>query len=156
MKYFFPVLMAFVILAGFLLATTPYIAEYFYPSPQNMIKKARPEEAVAALQRWFDSPKAQFVDVQALQKLNEGKRRAYFSFSVERAPVEHFISTLKLTQKELTSGVMEQLFKDTSVSWWHPEALERKTYFTGVHSENLVNLIYNAETQRGVLLISTP
>ena len=142
---------------GLVLALTPFVADKFFPTPKNSVRQAKPEAAAMALKRWFKSPDAQFIAVQAINKKTPESTTSWFSYSVGRAPVEKYILDKKLTQKELTADVIATTFstKQTPASWWQPEALAQKTYFTGEDQSRIVSLIYSPETKRGVLVTRT-
>ena len=60
--------MGLAIFMGLVLALTPFVADKFFPTPENSVRQAKPEAAAMALKRWFQSPDAQFVAVQAINK----------------------------------------------------------------------------------------
>lgn len=163
MKTLGTILMAVVILAGLILAITPFVADRFFPIPENMVRQAKPEAAANALKRWFNSPDADLVDVQAIQqqsvKTGNGVKqpytRSWFAFSVSRRPVEKFILGKKLEQKELNAATLDKLFDAASppASWWQPAALNQQTYFEGVDQGKHIALIYNPDSKRAVLVI---
>lgn len=170
MKTFASILMAIVILAGLVLAITPFVADKFFPIPENTVRQAKPEAAANALRQWFNSPDAGFIDVQAINhsslktsaqpESGQGQRMvntAWFAFSVGRNPVEKYIISKKLEQKDLTQKVLEETFfvNQPPASWWQPQALAQQTYFTGEDQGRNVSLIYSPESKRGVLVTTT-
>jgi len=157
MKTFATIFMGLAILMGLVLALTPFVAGKFFPIPENSVRQAKPEAAAMALKQWFQSPNAQFIAVQAINKKTPKSSTSWFSYSVGRGPVEKYILNKKLTQKDLTAEVMATTFstKQTPASWWHPEALTQKTYFTGEDQGRIVSLIYSPESKRGVLVTRT-
>ncbi len=146
--------MGFVILVGLIFAITPFVADKFFPIPENTVRQAKPEAAAMALKQWFQSPDAPFVAVQAINKKTPTSNTAWFSFSVGRGPIEKYIMSKKLTQKELNKDIMGISFSTNQppASWWQPEALAQKTYFTGEDQGRVVSLIYSPESKRGVLV----
>ena len=157
MKTLSTIVMGIVIVAGLFLALTPFFAEKFFPVPENATRVAKPEAAVMALQQWFKSPDALITDVQAINKSSKDSTSSWFSFSVGRRPVEKYILTKKLTQKTISPEVLETTFfvNNPPASWWHPSAVNQKTYFSGSDQGRSVALIYNPDTKRGVLVTST-
>jgi len=157
MKTFTTIFMVLAIFMGLVLALTPFVAEKFFPLPENAVRQAKPEAAVMALKQWFQSPDAQFIAVQAINKKTPKSNTSWFSYSVGRAPVEKYILDKKLTQKDLTAEAMATTFstKQAPASWWQPEALTQQTYFTGEDQGRIVSLIYSPESKRGVLVTRT-
>ncbi len=157
MKTLSTVLMAIVILAGLVLALTPFVADKFFPVPKNAIRVAKPDAAIMALQQWFQSPDAFITDVQAFNKSNIDGSSSWFSFSVGRRPIEKYILNKKLSQNILTQEVLDATFftSNPPASWWQPTAVNQETYFSGSDQGRSVALIYNPETKRGVLVTST-
>ena len=157
MKTLSTIIMGFAIIAGFILAITPFVADKFLPMPENVVRQAKPDAAIMALQQWFKSSDALFTDVQAINKSTGDDSLSFFSFSVGRSPVERYILDKKLEQKPLSVGVFETTFYNTAspASWWQPDVIDQETYFTGVDQERFVSLIYNPASKRGVLVIST-
>ncbi len=153
MKYILPIVMAMTILAGITLAITPWALDYFFPIKENVIRDADSEEAEDALARWFLSPDANFIDVEAARKQSKTRSTAWFVFKVKRNAVERFIHAKKLKQLDLTEEVLNTTFSASSPprDWWKPRALTRTSYFKGVDQGRELALIYNAETQQGVL-----
>ncbi len=154
MKTLATVFMGFVILMGLILALTPFVADKFFPVPENSVRQAKPEAAAMALKQWFKSPDAQFIAVQAINKKTPKGNTAWFTFSVGRRPIEKYIIDKKLIQKELTNDIMVNTFStdQAPASWWQPNALAQKTYFTGEDQGRVVALIYSPESKRGVLV----
>lgn len=154
MKTFTTLFMGLAIIAGFVLAFTPFIADKFFPVPENVVRQAKSEAATQALKQWFKSPNALFTDVQAVNKSSKEKRVSWFAFSVGRRPVEKFILSKKLKQVSLTEELLKSTFftHERPVSWWQPEAINQKTYFTGNDQGRQVSLIYNPDSKRGVLV----
>ncbi len=157
MKTFTTIFMIITIVMGLVLALTPFVADKFFPTPENSVRQAKPEAAAMALKQWFKSPDAQFIAVQAINKKTPKSTTSWFSYSVGRAPVEKYILDKKLTQKDLTAKVMATTFSTEQVpaSWWQPEALTQQTYFTGEDQGRIVSLIYSPESKRGVLITRT-
>lgn len=157
MKTFSTIFMIIAVIAGFVLAVTPFVAEKFFPAPKNVVRQAKPDAAAMALKQWFNSPDAQFINVQAINKESPEAKTAWFSFSVGRRPVETYILDKKLVQKELSNDILTHIFyeKNRPASWWQPAALNQQTYFTGIDQGRQVSLIYSPETKRGVLVTTT-
>ena len=156
MKTLSTIIMGFAILAGLILAITPFVADKFFPVPENVVRLAKTDAAVMALQQWFKSPDALFTDVQAINKCTADDKTSWFSFSVGRNPVEKYILTKKLQQLPLTVDVFETIFfsNNPPASWWQPEAIDQQTYFSGEDQGRSVSLIYNPASKRGVLVTS--
>ena len=154
MKYLLPFIMAITILAGITLAITPYALDYLFPIKENVIRDADPEAAADALGVWFVSPDAQFTDVHAARKQSKVQSTSWFGFNVDRTSVERFISAKKLQQLDLDESVLESTFAASAPprEWWKPRTLTRQSYFTGIDQGRTVSLIYNAETQQGLLV----
>ena len=81
---------------------TPFVADKFFPVPENVVRLAKTDAAVMALQQWFKSPDTLFTDVQAINKSTADDKTSWFSFSVGRNPVEKYILAKKLQQLPLT------------------------------------------------------
>lgn len=146
--------MAVVIFAGVLLSTTPLILGYFFPMPKESFQLAKPDEAASALQRWFNAPEVEFKQVQAArERLVDVGINSYFTFETGSEAVTSFIRLKRLQQRELTDEVMQQLFVNPKINWWQPAGLQRETYFSGEDKGILLYLIYNAQLQRGFLLV---
>lgn len=147
--------MVLVILFGLVLALTPFIGSIFFPQPEVSTQMAKSEVSRSALARWFNAPVAAFVDVHAIKQVSPERSLSRFSFSTPADVVRSFISTKKLKQKGLSDEVMQRIFSDKNISWWQPEALGRETWFNGQDQGRLLSLIYNAKTERGVLVIES-
>ncbi|HIP94814.1 MAG TPA: hypothetical protein EYH20_05705 [Leucothrix sp.] len=154
MKTFTTIFMVLAIVAGFILAITPFVAEKLLPMPKDVVRVAKPEAAAIALKQWFNSPGALFTDVQALNKSTNNKRTSWFSFSVGRRPIEKYIIDKKLQQTELDNNHLKTVFFTESrpASWWQPEAIAQETFFTGEDQGRKVSLMYNPDSKRGVLV----
>ena len=154
MKYFLPFIMALTILTGIVVALTPYAFDYFFPIKENVIREADPEAAADALNIWFLSPNADFRDVQAARKRSKVKSTSWFVFKVKRNAVESFIGAKKLEQLDLNEEILNTTFFATSPprDWWKPKSLTRSSYFKGIDQGRHLALIYNAETEEGVLV----
>lgn len=150
--------MILAIIAGLALALTPFVADKFFPVPENTIRQAKPEAAAMALNRWFNEPDALFVAVQAINKTSESGTTAWFTFSVGRGPVERYILQKKLQQQPINGEVLKDVFysKNPPATWWHPDAIDQETYFTGKDQGRIVSLMYNPTSKRGVLVAATP
>lgn len=161
MKTFASIFMGLAIIVGLILALTPIVGSLFFPVPENTVRQAKPDAAAMALKQWFQSPDAQFIAVQAINKtsiVNDVKQNtSWFSFSVGRRPVEKYIINKKLAQQDLSTDILNSVFtlNNRPASWWQPEALAQKSYFTGSDQGRLVSLIYNPESKRGVLITTT-
>jgi hypothetical protein len=157
MKYFFPILMALVIMVGLGASLTPYIAEQFFPSGQTRFQKANADDAKEALAAWFGVVSTEFSDVNAIRHQSAQQNRRWYRFSTGRTPVEQFIKRMRLEQLELSDEVLnsEFLTDKPPVAWWQPETLQRKSYFRGNDGANLIKLIYHAQQQSGYLLVET-
>jgi len=149
--------MVLAIFAGLVLALTPLIANKIFPVPETAVRQAKPEAAAMALKRWFQSPDAPFIDVQAINKQTPTSNTAWFTFSVGRAPIEKYIVSKKLTQKELSPEILETTFfsKNPPASWWQPSAIVQETYFTGIDQGRKVSILYSPDSKRGVLVTTT-
>lgn len=154
MKTISTIIMGLAILVGFILALTPFVADKFFPVPESTVRQAKPDAAAMALKQWFQSPNTPFIAVQAINKKTPTSNTAWFSFSVGRAPIEKYIMSKKLIQKELNKDIMGITFStnQSPASWWQPEALAQQTYFTGEDQGRVVSLIYSPESKRGVLV----
>ena len=157
MKTFSTFFMGLVIVAGLVLALTPIIGSIFFPTPENVVRQAKPEAAAMALRSWFKSPDALFIDVQAISKKTADKAVSWFSFSVGRRPIEKYIIDKKLTQEKLSAEILNNEFFNTSkpASWWQPDAIGQETYFKGKDQGRFISLLYSPESKRGVLVTST-
>ncbi|MCK5812978.1 MAG: hypothetical protein KAH03_01920 [Cocleimonas sp.] len=154
MKYILPIVMALTILSGITFAITPWALDYFFPFKENVIRDADSEVAEDALGRWFLSPNANFMDVEAARQQSKVRSTAWFIFKVKRDAVERFIGSKKLKQLELNEEVMSTTFHSNTPprDWWQPKALTRTSYFKGVDQGRELALIYNADTQQGALV----
>ena len=154
MKYILPFVMAMTILAGITLAATPHLLDYFFPIKENVIRDADSEAAEDALGRWFLSPDANFMKVEAARQQSKIRSTSWFVFQVKRKAVERFITAKKLEQLELTDNILNTIFYANSPprAWWQPTALTRSSYFQGVDQGRKLALIYNAETKQGALV----
>lgn len=154
MKYFLPFVMALTILAGITLAITPFALDFFFPVKEDVVRDADPEDAEDALAVWFLSPDAYFSNVHAARQQSKVRGISWFAFKVKRTPVERFISAKKLQQSELTASILKYTFyaDQPPREWWKPKTLSRETYFHGVDQGRELALIYNAETQQGMLV----
>ena len=154
MKTLTSIIMGLAILVGLVLAITPFVADKFFPIPENTVRQAKPDAAAMALKQWFQSPDAPFIAVQAINKKTPSSNTAWFSFSVGRAPIEKYIVAKKLVQKELNKDIMGITFSmnQPPASWWQPDALKQQTYFTGEDQGRIVSLIYSPASKRGVLV----
>ena len=157
MKTFSTFFMGLVIIAGLILALTPIIGSVFFPTPENVVRQAKPEAAAMALKLWFKSPDAPFIDVQAITKKTADKTVSWFSFSVGRRPIEKYIIDKKLTQESLSTEILEKEFfnKAKPATWWQPDAIKQETYFKGDDQGRFISLLYSPESKRGVLVTST-
>ena len=149
--------MILAVLAGLILALTPFIADKFFPVPENVVRQAKPEAAAMALKRWFNEPDALFVAVQAINKTSANNNTAWFTFSVGRGPVERYILQKKLQQQALNENILKDIFysQNPPATWWHPDAISQETYFTGKDQGRTVSLMYNPTSKRGVLVTTT-
>ena len=157
MKTFSTIFMILAIVAGLVLALTPFIADKFFPVPENAVRQAKPEAAAMALKRWFKSPNAPFIDVQAINKSTSTDKTSWFSFSVGRRPVEKYILDKKLVQTDLNQAILDNTFfnKNPPASWWQPDAIIQQTYFMGEDQGRFVSLLYSPDSKRGVLVTTT-
>lgn len=153
MKKLAPGIMFIAILLGFVLALTPIIGSIISKDDAPTAIRGKADAIQSALAEWFDAPKAAFVDVRGIRQTQKGRVIARFSFSTPPEVVRAFITKRQLEQKELTESAMQKVFIDTSIPWWKPNALQRKTWFTGNHQNKILSLIYNEKTQRAVLVI---
>ena len=154
MKYILPIVMAITILAGFSLALTPWVLDYFFPIKENIIRDADSEDAEDALRRWFLSPNANFMGVEAARQQSKTRATSWFIFKVKRAAVERFIRSKKLKQLDLTEKILNTTFYTSAPprNWWQPKTLTRTSYFKGIDQGRELALIYNAKTQQGALV----
>lgn len=157
MKYFFPVLMALVIMVGLGASLTPIIAEQFFPSTASRYQKANPDDAKEALATWFGVSSKDFTEVNAIRHQTTERNTRWYHFVTNRKPVQQFIKRMRLEQLNLNDTVMQQSFMAIipPVDWWKPASLQRESYFTGKDGGSVIKLIYNAETETGYLLIES-
>lgn len=157
MKYFFPVLITVVVLSGLVLTFTPFVAEQLLPSPTTSMRQADPQQIKQALANWFGTSASAITQAQGISLLTAEGTTAWFEFSTDRQGVERFIVTNHLKQQELTSAIMQDFFTNAKppAEWWQPTSLQRQTYFSGTEQGREVGLIYNAETQKGFLIVYT-
>ncbi|MCK5725360.1 MAG: hypothetical protein KAH22_00890 [Thiotrichaceae bacterium] len=145
--------MIIVILLGFVLALTPIIGSIIFKDDASSTIRGKEGAIQSALAEWFDAPKTLFVDAKGIRQIRKDRVIARFSFSTPPDVVRAFITKRQLKQKELTASAMQKVFIDTTIPWWKPDALQRKTWFTGHHKKKILSLIYNEKTQRAVLVI---
>lgn len=157
MKYVFPTLMAFVILAGVSLTLTPYIAEQFFPASKTGLRAANPERAKQALADWFGTTPANLTQAQAIHQRSTQGNTSWFMFATERSAVEYFIRQNGLKQQELNPEILQNTFmtQQPPAPWWQPAALARETCFLGSDAEHDIGLIYHAELKTGFLVVRT-
>lgn len=155
-KYLPQILMGLVILFGLILAITPYVADYVLPASGEEVRQARSKDVAQALKTIFQSPDADISDARAIHKKTQTSKTAWFSFRTVRKPMQRFVHARHLKQKDLTEDILNTAFykNNPPVSWWQPD-LGTETYFTGDDGANILHLIYNSRTKRGVLVIST-
>lgn len=157
MKYFFPVMIALVIMAGVTLTATPYIAEQFFPGSKTTFRTAEPAQVQQALAGWFATDAEKLQETQAIKQVSAQGNSSWFTFKVERQAVENFIRQNRLHQQAMTPALLHGLFTASQppAPWWQPEGLQRETCFTGADEGREIGLIYHAEQQRGFLVIRT-
>lgn len=157
MKYFFPAMMALLILAGVSLVLTPYIAEQFFPASKTTLRAAAPKQAAQALANWFGTSPDSLTEVQGISQVSAQGNISWFLFSVERQAVENFIHQNRLQQQDLTPDNLQRVFmvQNPPASWWQPATLERQTCFIGIDEGRELGLIYHAELKKGFLIIRT-
>ncbi len=155
-KYFLQIIMGLAILFGLVLAITPYVAEYIFPKTDEEIQEAKSEDVARALMAIFQSPDADISDAHAIHKKTATTKTAWFSFRTTRKPMQRFIHSRHLEQKELSEEILNTHFFKNSppAEWWHAD-LGTETYFTGTDAGNQLYLLYNSRTKRGVLVISS-
>lgn len=155
MKNFFPILIGIVVFAGVVLTFSPFVMPYIFPVDESKPQIAISDRARVALADWFSVDPNKMDTVQAYRETDQmsGKKNMYFSYSTDPDTVRNFIQKKGLEQQTLTDEVMQEIFAKSSVSWWQPAALNRETWFTGNDGPAKLNLIYNAESKRGVLVI---
>ena len=157
MKYFFPLMMALVILAGIGLTVTPFIGEYIFPASKTTLRAADPEQAKLALADWFSTPPATLTEVQAIKQVSAQSSNSWFTFKAEPTPVKNFIIQNQLKQQDLTPDLLKAAFmaENPPAAWWQPASLARQTCFIGTDEGREIGLIYDAEQQTGFLIIRT-
>ncbi|MEB4593477.1 hypothetical protein VSS37_21040 [Candidatus Thiothrix sp. Deng01] len=157
MKYASPILMALVILAGLSLIVTPYIAEVFFPAQQTTLRTANPQQVAEALANWMETTPDKLAGTQGVNQTSADGKTSWFMFTVERQPVEHFIRKNRLQQQDLTPQLLREVFtgQNPPAEWWQPASLERETCFIGTDEGRELGLIYDAERQKGFLVIRT-
>ncbi len=155
MKYFFPILMAILILFGITLVATPFVAEWIFPAEKTGFHLAKEADVKEALATWFETSQDQIKQASAINAPSAQANTEWFTFAVAREPVESFIRKNRLQQQDLTPQRMQELFmaQQPPVAWWQPESLARQTCFTGDDEDRQIGLIYNAEQQRGFLIV---
>ncbi len=156
MKYFFPVLMALVIMVGLGTNLTPIIAEQFFPGSASRYQKAKPDDAKEALATWFGASSIDFGTVNAIRYQSAQYSTRWYQFVTKRKPVQRFIVRMRLKQLDLDKTILKQEFMvpPPPVDWWQPASLQRQTYFTGQDGRSTIKLIYN-DTETGYLLIES-
>jgi hypothetical protein len=154
MKYFFPLMMALLILAGVSLTLTPIIAEFIFPASKTTLRAADPAEAKLAMAEWLGTRPESLADVQGITQVSTQGNTSWFTFKVERAPVENFIHQHQLKQQNLTPETLQGLFmaQNPPAPWWQPAKLERQTCFIGTDEARELGLIYNADQKIGFLI----
>ena len=154
MKTLTTILMLLAILVGLVLAITPFVADKFFPVPENAVRQAKPAAAAMALKRWFNDPQAEFLSVQAINKKTDDSNNSWFAFSVGQSAVEKYIMAKKLKQTTLNQALLETVFfsNQPPATWWQPAAINQQTYFTGQDQGRTVSIIYNPSSKRGVLV----
>ena len=157
MKYFFPILMALLILSGVTLVVTPFVAEWLLPASSNGFRQAKPDEVKQALASWFGTKTEAFGESYGVNQASAQGTTAWFTFSVAREPVTSFILKNRLQQQDLTPERLQSLFlmQTPPVAWWQPASLQRETCFVGAEEGRQLSLIYHAEQQRGFLVVRT-
>ncbi|CAA6822434.1 MAG: Unknown protein [uncultured Thiotrichaceae bacterium] len=155
MKNFFPILIGIVVFAGVVLTFSPFVMNFIFPVDESKPQIAISDRARVALADWFSVDPNKMDTVQAYRETDQtsGKQSMYFSYSTDPDTVRGFIKKKGLEQQALTDEVMQEIFVKSSVSWWQPAALNRETWFSGNDGAAELNLIYNAENKRGVLVI---
>jgi hypothetical protein len=155
MKYFFPVLMSAILLSVAAVVATPYIAEMLLPLPETRYQTANPVDVKQALADWSGATSDAFSEVNGIKRLSPQGSTSWFAFTVARQPIENFIRKHHLQQQALTPEYLQTAFngKNPPASWWQPASLERQTCFIGTQDGNELGLIYDAERQRGFLIV---
>lgn len=149
--------MFLVISAGFVLSVTPFVANFLVPVPDKQLRMSKQDQLKLALGRWFHTDGERFVDVQGVERLIDGKKTGYFSFSIEQNPVARFVKNKNMKQLELSEAVLRDTFHvdNPPASWWQPQALQTETWFTGEDQQRQLHLTYNPKTRRCILVIET-
>jgi len=149
--------MLLVILAGFVLSVTPFVASFLVPVPDQQLRMSKQDQLKLALGAWFRTDGERFIDVQGVERLMEGKKTGYFSFSIEQNPVARFVKHKDLKQMDLSEDVLRNTFHvdNPPASWWQPQALQTETWFTGEDQQRQLHLTYNPKTRRCILVIET-
>lgn len=157
MKYFFPVLMAIMILFGIGLTLTPYIANWLIPVTASSYQQAKSADARQAVADWFGVKPEQIKSAQAIRQRTPAGNTAWLSFETDREPVVQFVVSARLNQVNLDQNALQTIWLGNAlpVDWWQPAALKRETYFEGKTENRTVALMYNDELQKGYLLIKT-
>ena len=157
MKYFFPALMGLLIFMGVALTATPYIAEWLMPAASTSFRKANPEDARTALADWFGANPQELADAEAIRQQTVHGSTAWFAFTAPGDAVGRFVVRSRLNQQDLTPEIMQQVFlaQTPPVDWWQPASLQRRSWFSGKSEGQELALVYNAEMQRGFLLVRT-
>ena len=156
MKYFFPILMGFLILVGIVVSVTPFLGEWFFPAKAHF-QQADSEDAKEALANWFSVPPEALSEVKAIRWVDEKSQWRWFRFRIARQPVEAFIVGQKLEQRDMDAFVLQQQFmeKVPPVDWWQPAALDRKSYFFLDRGGMETRLLYQAEQEICYLLLKS-
>lgn len=157
MKYFFPALMALLILVGIALVVTPYVAEYFLPASATSLRVAKPADVRQALASWFGVSLEQVSDAKGVTQMSAQGNTSWFSFGMEQQAVARFIQQNRLEQQELNADTLQRVFSanEPPAEWWQPQSLTRQTCFIGMDEGHSLGLIYSAELQRGFLVSKT-
>ena len=157
MKYFFPLMMALVILSGLSLIVTPYIGEYMFPASKTSLRAAPPEQAKQALADWFHISPDSLSEVQAIKQVSAQGDNSWFTFKADAAPVKNFILQNQLKQQDLTPETLQRVFmaQTPAIPWWQPAALQRQTCFIGSDEGREIGLIYQAEQGKGFIITRT-
>lgn len=145
--------MLVVILIGFILALTPIIGSIMTSGDDRTVIRGKDDAVKTALSEWFKAPKSAFVDVHAIRQIKDNKPISRLSFSTTPEVVRGFLANKSFKQQDLTATIMADIFTDKTLSWWSPEALQRKTWFMAKDQNKTLHLIYNDKTQRAVLVV---
>ncbi len=157
MKYFFPVLMGFLILSGLILTATPYIADWLLPVTASRYQQAKPEDARQAVADWFGVKPEQIKSAQAIRQRTAEGNTAWLMFEAAREPVVQFVVNARLKQENLDQVNLQALWLTDApkLAWWQPAELKRETYFLGKTENRTLALMYNEAMQKGYLLVKT-